>query len=88
MLDEECLDPAVVDSVDFSQPSESFRCGHCLRAAKRLVWMLLEHPGAELAVIFTRAKSVAAPNKRALLAHNHAAHPGVVTCGSARELRL
>lgn len=173
MLGEKRLYAPAVDSVDFSQQSDSFRFRQRLRAAKRLVWMVIEDPAAELVpdfgltdalndldirvaqdaragatdswmrvvhadhnagdtalgdgdrtrgcaamegtrleggiqgranhtlparlriarrsdlgVIFSRAKSVAAPDKLALLVHDHTADPGVVAGGPAREFRL
>lgn len=49
MPGEKHLYAIAVDSVDFSQVSDSLRLGQRPRAAERLVWMLLEHPEAELA---------------------------------------
>src|SRR5688572_8246166 len=48
MIGEKDLYPTAVDSVDFSQASDLLLLGQRPRAAERLVWMLLEHPDAEL----------------------------------------
>jgi hypothetical protein len=57
MLGEKRLYETAVDSIDFSQQRDSLLLGQCLRTAERLVWMLLEHPDAELSpnVRFTDA---------------------------------